>query len=1154
MKKQKEVLVPLFEETFTAETDGLPGGWYVEQNTDMPQVPAIRCGDHCIELLSAGNKFLPIIPDTSDCLVKFTASVNYEASEQFGIILCFRYDTFTGRGQYVRLINPKKTDTLNVEYGTTRLNQFTPLETQSAKLNAALFNQPIDCRMELRGDAMKLTLLGKNFKFTVRNGSGKIALAREHFWDVLKVLAFSIDGNPPKTGGKEQKFTIPLPDSLTYYPIFCDVTLRNYGNCMDASLTFRGGVPETNVGEGNYHGIRADLLTRPYLKVLVERHSEKHVLYGKTIVLVPPGIAPKYLYKIVYEKVDWPFKRNARFMIPDGKFDLAVGFESWHHNASPNQELNPAETVFSTKGKVLYSGLGITDAANCKIEFFSQPDKKIIDKLPKTDPRYERAVKFARENHYFFEKEVPEFRIRLTASENLPALYEVILEDAYLRPVRNLKFKLLEKTLRLGVSSFKTVDLTIEPLKGLPAGVYHIRVRSLDPSVPPQEEYCAFEIMSLKKDSLPPPLISGLPFLYNARTETRGLMTDAFDPWLGASVDEGHYISCAVMLPEAFRKYQMGPTLKAYGRGNFSWISSRTLDHSEVDDNLDIVKESDYVNVWDCNERMNFTWSWSYYGGRFQTMLDFLHTLKKVPFDLTELQKQQKAGKNLPVEVYKWVAAEYWEEWLDYACDYVACLNEKKLKKLRKINPKVQFAQYGPFHIYAARLKGPECPRMLGNSKIPSELHGFWQFEDYPFSCGYPIERGLYTLTSCIMAMPGSRIYPEIYTGGKLKQGCPDGAVFYAHPPFGNSKERSPKLFMRQILNFAFASGYLAKDGFHFWSRQGFQACRFTRPWYEALLQVWPTVLEHPAERPLRSAAYVSSEASRRAKKDVMVVGNTGIIDVRNTASEDVPFIYESAAKAGVCAGFQLFDECIGKLDAEQVDTLVLPPLKGMSKSVLEKIRELHSEGVNLVACEDVTGLEDLFGVRNTGKLKTISKVTPTGDFCRGMSEYCDDERCRGSYVADGAEVLLAAEIPVLTLKRNAKAAAVFFNVAPHMVKEDRLYQRVGYGRTGISPLMEKAAGDIMRMLSQTGIEITTGRLVACKTRDGASLVCVSNPDDENEMVTEITIQKKGDLALDPEVNHDIFLLEEDKKSRTFRVLLPKGDALIMLFRQPTKK
>ena len=155
-----------------------------------------------------------------------------------------------------------------------------------------------------------------------------------------------------------------------------------------------------------------------------------------------------------------------------------------------------------------------------------------------------------------------------------------------------------------------------------------------------------------------------------------------------------------------------------------------------------------------------------------------------------------------------------------------------------------------------------------------------------------------------------------------------------------------------------------------------------------------------------------------------------------------MPFIYESAARAGVCAGFQLFDECIGKLDAEQVDTLVLPPLKGMSKSVLEKIRELHSEGVNLVACEDVTGLEDLFGVRNTGKLKTISKVTPTGDFCRGMSEYCDDERCRGSYVADGAEVLLAAEIPVLTLKRNAQRSSSMWHTGRRIVStEGRVWQ-----------------------------------------------------------------------------------------------------------------
>ena len=114
--------------------------------------------------------------------------------------------------------------------------------------------------------------------------------------------------------GKEKTFTLPMPDSLTWYPIFCDVTLRDYGSCMDAELSFRGGVAETQAGEGNYHGMRADLLTRPYLKILTAERAEKHVLYGKTIVLVPQGIAPKYLYKLIYEKVDWPFCRNVDFL------------------------------------------------------------------------------------------------------------------------------------------------------------------------------------------------------------------------------------------------------------------------------------------------------------------------------------------------------------------------------------------------------------------------------------------------------------------------------------------------------------------------------------------------------------------------------------------------------------------------------------------------------------------------------------------------------------------------------------------------------------------------------------------------------------------------------------------------------------------------
>ena len=180
--------------------------------------------------------------------------------------------------------------------------------------------------------------------------------------------------------------------------------------------------------------------------------------------------------------------------------------------------------------------------------------------------------------------------------------------------------------------------------------------------------------------------------------------------------------------------------------------------------------------------------------------------------------------------------------------------------------------------------------------------------------------------------------------------------------------------------------------------------------------------------------------------------------------------------------------------------------------------------------------------------MKNITRVTATGDFCAGMSDYCDDPRCKGSYIAEGAEVLLDAEIPVLTFKRNAKASAAFFNVPPHLVREERLRQKVGYGRTGISTLMETAAGQLMRMLSQTGIEISAGRLIACHTQDGQVLVIVENPDDENDLAVRITIRKQAGLTGDPKVNREIVLLEENRTERIYRVLLPKGELLMMLF------
>ncbi|MBO5761211.1 MAG: hypothetical protein J6S53_06695 [Lentisphaeria bacterium] len=1149
MSKKTLDLIRLFKEDFTSDCGGLPGSWYVEQESDMAHVPAIECGENCINFLSAGNKFLPVIPDTKDAQVDFTFSVNYDAADRFGFMISFRYDSFTRKGQYIRLSNALQSDEVVIEYGNTSLNYYKGEKSFTFKPDKKDFFKPMDISLSITGKTAEITALGKKFKFTVKEGEGKIAFAREHFWDVLKLTSFSILGNEPQTKTKDTSFTVMLPDSLTHYPVYCDVVLKDYGNCMDAALSFHGGVSETPIGEGNYHGKRADMMTNPYLKVLTEESSQKFIVCKDTIVMVPPGNAAKFFYGIIYHKYEWPFKRNVRFMKPQGKFDLAVGFENWHHTVSPNEELNPAETVFTTKGKLLYSGLGISDGENTLVEFLSQEDKEIVKRIPKNDLRYEKAVNFAKKNHYFFEKEKMEFSIRITSLKALPEIFEVNLLDAFLRPLEALDFDVISRKIKNGVKYYDEREIVVKPLKKLACGVYHISITSLDPSAEKLYDYAAFEVMSREKDALPPPLISGLPFLYNARTETRGLLTDSFDPWMNVCADEGHYTACTVMLPENFSRYKMAPTLKAYGRENFSWIGTRTLDKPDWRDHLDVVKDSKYVNVGEHPYSGNLTWNWMYIGNRLKIVIDFLKKIKKTPIDIANLEKVYEKGECLPHSDFLLLAKNHWEDFQDYFNDVNLEMTGELLAELRKVNPKVKFATYGPYAVYGSALKSGESVRMNGSLKIPPEMVAFWQYEDYPLSCGYSLDYGLFFLTGALLYMPGAHIYPEVYGGSKLRNGCPDGAVFYAFPPFGCGrgpvKERSEKFLTRQIANFCFGTGHLTDNGFEFWSRRGFQAMRFTRRWFEAVLRIWPLVLEQTPVRPLRSAAYVLSRDSRRANNEISIKND---FDIRQTATEGVPFIYLCAASAGVCAGFQLKDENMDQLSAGQVDTLVLPPTKGMSKKVIAKIRKLHEEGVNLIACQRVDGLEDIFGVKDTGKKRRITKVTGTKGFFAELSDYCDDEECTGSYKADGAEVLLKAEIPVLTLKKNKKASAAFFNVPPNKVHENGLRQRV-YGNSSISVLMEKATSELMKQFAASGISITSGRLLGCHTKDGGILAIVMNPSDEKDLVTSITVEKKGLFAKDPEVNTDVTIIEETEKSRTFRVHLDKGDYLTLFFK-----
>ena len=164
MPKKSSVLVPLSGKSFASETDGLPEAAVEQKYRTAASAGLSAPGRDGIELLS--RKQVPaVIPDTADAQVRMTCSVSYEEGARFGFILCFRYDTLVGRGQYVRLTGSDKEKTVTFEYGTTRLNHFTPVQTKTMPADTALMAKPMTVTLEIRGRSSKVRILEQKAVF-----------------------------------------------------------------------------------------------------------------------------------------------------------------------------------------------------------------------------------------------------------------------------------------------------------------------------------------------------------------------------------------------------------------------------------------------------------------------------------------------------------------------------------------------------------------------------------------------------------------------------------------------------------------------------------------------------------------------------------------------------------------------------------------------------------------------------------------------------------------------------------------------------------------------------------------------------------------------------------------------------------------------------
>ena len=162
----------LFHETFETVSNGLPGGWYVENNSNLKAVPAIRKGENCLELLSAGNKF------TVKCTIAFNFTMTKNDFEGgFAYLTSFRYNTVSGHGQTLRMRRNQKNETVVFEYGTMRQNIFTPCSAQEIPVTDAEMDKPIDMVLVIKGKSLTVESFNQSVHFEIAEGKGKIAIS-----------------------------------------------------------------------------------------------------------------------------------------------------------------------------------------------------------------------------------------------------------------------------------------------------------------------------------------------------------------------------------------------------------------------------------------------------------------------------------------------------------------------------------------------------------------------------------------------------------------------------------------------------------------------------------------------------------------------------------------------------------------------------------------------------------------------------------------------------------------------------------------------------------------------------------------------------------------------------------------------------------------
>lgn len=850
----------------------------------------------------------------------------------------------------------------------------------------------------------------------------------------------------------------------------------SYGNTMyEMKYKLEGGTASRGKRETytrTWLGLYDDI-TNMYIKIYRGKGSEKYYLFNGCFRFLEQNLREVFLKSQEYLSNLKNVPIAGSFYMSNYQKDslVCIGYEDFF-SVSFATMAGPCEYIFDEKERLIYSGAPLEQDVTLRLESL---DKQILQNIPENIWCYEDALRHAEKNHYFYVGEHMHFRYKLYTNKNLAYMkMEVSLQDAYFAKIKDITPEEVQVQ-PFEVPNYKVgiVPFVLEPLD---CGVYHISAKIYYGDQLVCEEWTAFEVLDENAD-ISPQEASGLPSMHFGDGGRNISFTGVPDFYTqNDKHDWGHYCDRMLIGPIPAQEMRVWEVLKFYKRKLFIWPTIRTIYGYDINLLQDVMAHADYINpsVPGLEDVPGHAYRYDYYdydayGNVLKTGLnDFLT-------EYPEYRARtgiEDALVDFSVEDHEKLLRVCGSEWVSFAIERVAERFKEQSAEIRKMNPDFKRSSYGPLSIYYAPYVGGYSVKWYG---IPIEkMHdiydGFLQLEDYPYSAAYRTTRGAWLIMTSKLLDNRIKIYPELYFN--FPKGCPDGATCCAYPP--HSYSECPVYFtMTQICEYVYGSAYFKDGKFHFWDDYGFAPLTLIDHYKDrakAIFTFWGKFLQNKPVRLRKCPVFLYEIQENEDRYDYHVHRN----HFYNISESNLAYTYELMRTSGTAGGFVAKYKELTCLTEQDINSIVLPDLTTASNATLQRIRELHGKGVLLIAAGKVTGLEDLFGVRENPRTLEVNMLT----------NGCDSEDIipnKADFVYEnvtGQAVLETNEnIPVIITNENT----ILMNAAIGQVGVDCHVNITYQGRPNISELLAETfrAAILSKLQQEFESDDRTGILVA---------------------------------------------------------------------------